>query len=113
MFEVLIAQFVTLAGVAAFIAAIVNVAKTFGLPDGKAPEVSASLSLVAFIALVALRVFRPDVDIQGLDKAAADAAVAVLYVLGFLVQMGLPARVHAFVKGVPVIGKSYSSEANG
>jgi hypothetical protein len=112
MFQELIVQFGTLAGVAALIAALVNVSKVFGLPDGDAPKVSAGLSLAAFIALVALKVFRPDVDVLALDKFSADAAVAVLYVLGFLVALGLPAKFHGFLAQarIPVLGKSYSVE---
>jgi len=113
MFSELIVQFSTLAGVAAFIAALVNVAKTFGLPDGSAPKVSAGLSLAAFVALVALKIFAPSVDVLGLDKWAAELGVMALYVLGFLVQIGLPAKFHEFLSNsrVPVIGKSYTQES--
>lgn len=110
MIQDLIIQFGTLAGVAALVAALVNVAKTFGLPDGSAPKLSAGLSLAAFIGLVALKVFAPSVDVLSLDKQAADFAVAALYVLGFIVQIGLPGKVHNFLSGsyIPFIGKSYT-----
>lgn len=113
MFNDLIIQFGTLVGVAALIAALVNVAKTLGIvPDGSAAKVSAGLSLAAFIGLVALKIFRPDVDVTGLDKIAADAAVATLYILGLVVQLGLPARFHGFLANsrVPLIGKSATAE---
>lgn len=112
MFEELIVQFGTLAGVAALIAALVNVAKTFGLPDGKAPQVSAVLSLLAFIALAGLKIFAPEISVEGLDEKAADFAVLVLYVLGVVVQMGLPAYIHKFLAeaSVPVLGKSFTRE---
>lgn len=112
MFEDLILQFGTLAGVAALVASLVSIAKSFGLPDGSAPKLSAGLSLVAFLALVALKFFAPDVDVDvaELDAQAADLAVAALYVLGFVVQMGLPAKFYEMFKsaGVPVLGKSLS-----
>jgi len=92
MLQELIVQFGTLAGVAALVAALVNVAKVFGLPDGSAPKLSAGLSLAAFAVLVGLKVFAPDVDVLALDAQAADFAVAALYVLGFIVQMGLPSN---------------------
>jgi hypothetical protein len=113
MFTDLIVQFSTLAGVAAFIAALVNVAKTFGLPDGYAPKVSAGFSLVAFIALVSLKIFKPEIDVTGLDKWAAELGVLVLYVLGLVAQLGLPAKFHEFLSNsrVPVVGKSYSLDA--
>ena len=85
-------------GFAALVAAFVNVAKVFGLPDGAAPRLSAFLSLAAFAVVVSLKIFRPEVDLAGVDALAADLAVAVLYVLGFLVQMGLPAYIHEFLK---------------
>lgn len=112
MFEQLIAQFVQLAGVAALIAALVNVAKVFGLPDGYAQNVSAGLSLLAFVAMVVTHLFAPSVDFALLDEKAADFAVGMLYVLGFLVQLGLPAKFHEFLASarVPVFGKSYSYE---
>jgi hypothetical protein len=115
MFEQIILQFVTLAGVAALIAALVNVFKVFGLPDGKAPEVSSALSLIAFVALASFRIFAPEISIEGLDAKAADLAGLVLYVLGFVVQMGLPARFHEWLAGgnVPVFGKSFSREKSG
>jgi hypothetical protein len=110
MFESLIVQFGTLVGVAALVAALVNVAKVFGLPDGYAPNLSAGLSLIAFIALVALKVFQPGTDVVMLDSKAADIAGLVLYVLGFVMQMGLPAQFHKLLSGggVPVIGTSQS-----
>ncbi len=110
MLQELIVQFGTLAGVAALVAALVNVAKVFGLPDGSAPKLSAGLSLAAFAVLVGLKVFAPDVDVLALDAQAADFAVAALYILGFIVQMGLPSKVHGFLSTslVPIIGKSHT-----
>ena len=113
MFQDLIVQFGTLAGVAALVAALVNVAKSFGLPDGYAPKVSGALSLLAFIGLVSLKVFAPQVDVTVIDKQAADVAVLALYILGFFVNIGLPAQFHAFLSNsrVPLIGKSYTIDA--
>jgi len=110
MFENLIVQFGTLAGVSALVAALVNIAKVFGLPDGYAPQVSAALSFTAFTALIALSVFAPQVDVIALDQQAADFTKLALYALGFFVAMGLPARFHELFKsgGVPLIGKSNS-----
>ena len=112
MFDTLIVQFGTLIGVAALIAALVNVAKTFGLPDGFAPNLSAGLSLLAFTALVALKIFEPEIDIAVLDGKAADVAGLVLYILGFIVQLGLPAQFHKLLSGgsVPLIGTSQPKE---
>jgi len=110
MFDQLIVQFAALIGVAALVAAIVNVAKVFGMPDGYAPHLSAGLSLVAFASLVGFKVFVPDVDLAALDSKAADIAVLILYVLGFVMQMGLPGQFHKLLSSgsVPIIGKSNS-----
>ena len=107
MFDSLIIQFVSLAGVAALIAALVNVGKVFGMiPDGKAQNVSATLSLAAFAIFVGLKLFAPEVNIDGLDAQAAQVAEAVLYILGFVVQIGLPGHVHRFLSKseVPLLG---------
>lgn len=110
MFSDLVIQFGTLAGVAALIAALVNIGKTLGLvPDGSAAKASAALSLVAFISLVVLNIFAPEVDVEGLDKQAGDLAVVALYILGLVVQLGLPVKFHYFLSDaeVPVVGKSH------
>ncbi len=114
LFQNLILQFGTLAGVAALIASLINVAKVFGLPDGSAPKVSAGLSLLAFVALVALNMFAPEVNVVDLDVQASDFSVVVMYILGFVVQLGLPAQFHKFLNKaeVPLIGVSHS-DANG
>lgn len=112
MFNDLIIQFGTLVGVAALIAAVVNICKSFGLPDGAAPKLSGSLSLSAFILLAGLKLFKPEVDVAGLDKTAADLAVGALYVLGLVVNLGLPSKFHALLSNarVPLIGKSFTND---
>ena len=110
MFEELIVQFAALAGVAALVAALVNILKTFGVvKDGDAQKWSAGFSLAAFVAFVALRLFKPEVNIDGLDTLAASISELALYILGFLVQIGLPAQVHRWLSDgeVPVIGYSH------
>lgn len=106
----LVIQFSSLVGIAACIAALVQIAKAFGLPNGAAGHLSAMLSLIAFIALAALKLFAPDVDIAGLDKQASDLAVFALYVLGFFVQMGLPSKIYGIWKdaSVPFLGYSHT-----
>ena len=113
MFENLIFQFANLAGVAALVAALVNILKNFGVvKDGDAQKWSAGFSLAAFIAFVALRLFAPEVDVEGMDAQASQIAELALYVLGFFLQMGLPVRVHEFLSRgrVPFIGYSFWAE---
>jgi hypothetical protein len=108
--EGLFASFLSLVGTAALIAAIVNVAKVFGLKDGYANSVSAVLSTIAFGVLVYLQVFAPEVDIYALDESAKKTAETLLYALGLAVQLGLPVRFHQwFVSGdVPFLGYSHT-----
>ena len=111
MFENLVFEFLQLVGVAALISALVNVGKAFGIvPDGAASNVSAGLSFTAFIAFVALKLFKPDVDFLVIDSQSKQIAEFTLYVLGFFIQMGLPAKFHQFLTGIPFFGYSFSEE---
>jgi hypothetical protein len=64
------------------------------------------LNLAAFVVLVALGIFRPDLSLSFLDGLAAKAATIALFVLGFLTQMTVPAPVNRafFNARVPVLG---------
>ena len=105
----LLPQFLALAGVASIIAAIVNSLKQLGfVKDGDAPTASLLLNLAGFILLVAFSVFKPDLDIAGLDAAAATIAQVLTLIVGFVVEFGLTKGAHQLLKGAPVIGKSYS-----
>jgi hypothetical protein len=109
--EQLLLQFLGLAGVAAFIAALVNACKYFGvIADGSAPKISLALSVLGFVALAVLKLFAPDVNIDGLSELAQKAADVIAYVLGFFAMVGLPARAHQFLKsaGVPILGFYFS-----
>jgi len=109
--EQLLQQFLGLGGVAAFIAAVVNAGKYFGIvADGSASKVSLVLSLLGFAGMVIAQLFAPTVDIAGLNGAAQKAAEVILYVLGLFSMLGLPALWHKGLKGagVPVVGTSYS-----
>jgi hypothetical protein len=110
-FAGLLAQFGALAGVSGLIAAFVNICKSIGwVKDGKAPTWSAGLSLLALATLFALGVFRPDVDIKGLDQQAANLANFSLVLFGYISQLGLAKLSHNALKGLPVVGKSHTPE---
>ena len=111
MFESLVAQFLLLLGVAALIGALINVGKKFlpqYFPDGSAPTWSLYLNVAAFAAFVALRIFVPDVDVAGLDSNAQAIADLLIYLLGFVSQIGGSKVANAALRGVPVIGYSHS-----
>ena len=103
-------QFAALAGVGAVIALVVNVLKTVGVVrDGQAQDFSLVLNLAGVAALVALRVFTPDLDVAGLDATAGKIAEAGVIVFGLVVQLYGSRLAHGAIRGVPVIGKSHSA----
>ena len=106
-------QFGGLLGVAAAIAAIINVLKVFGLvKDGDAGKWSAALNLVAIAALVAVGLFAPQIDFGQIDAQAQAFAEVVAIVLGYVVQIWGSQAVHEVLSHgrVPFIGKSYGLE---
>lgn len=114
--ENLLIQFLGLAGVSAFIAALINAGKYLCIvADDGAGKISLILSLVGFVAMSVLKLFAPDVDIAALDVEAAKAAEVILYVLGLFTMLGLPAKLHGWYKGagLPVIGYSHSKSVSG
>ncbi len=103
-------QFGQLAGIAACIAALVNVGKVFGLVrDGDAGRWFAALNLVALAVLVALRLFAPAVLISNVDEQAGAFAQILLIVLGYIVQLKSGVATHEALSRlrIPVIGKSF------
>jgi hypothetical protein len=107
----LLLQFGQLAGIAALLAALVNVGKWFGLvADGDAGKVFAMLNLIALSVLVALRIFAPAVLIADIDAQAAVLAQIVAVVLGYVVQLRVGMATHESLSRlrVPVIGMSYT-----
>lgn len=99
-----------LVGVAAAIAALINVGKTFGLvKDGDAGAWSAALNLIALAVLVALKLYRPDLDLEELDVQIGAFAQVVGLFLSWLVQIKFSTLTHKELSfaSVPVIGKSH------
>jgi len=104
-------QFAELAGVAALIAAVVNVLKAFGLvKDGTAGQWMAGLNLVALAVLVALHYFAPEIGLPEADAFAAKLAQILLIVLGYVLQLGVGQAAHGVMSSLdlPGIGYSYS-----
>jgi len=103
--------FASLIGISKLVAALVNILKLVGLVrDGAANKWAAGLNLVAFIALVAFGVFRPDLAMSILDGYAGQIAMVILFVLGFVVQITGSKSAHDDLKaaGVPLIGISHN-----
>jgi hypothetical protein len=106
--------FASLIGVSKLIAALINLLKTIGVvKDGTSAKWAAALNLLAFIALVLLGVFRPDLTTELLDGYAGQIAAILLFVLGFISQIVGSQSAHEALSDarVPLIGKSYSRDA--
>lgn len=102
-----------LAGVAAAIAALINVGKWAGLvKDGDAGKWSAGLNLVAIAALVVLKLYRPDLDLAQLDVEIGAFASVIGLLLSYLMQIRSSVGAHDILSRakIPVFGKSYTDD---
>lgn len=98
-----------LVGFPALLAAVINIAKHFGLPDGYATSVNFWAHVVVYVG-VAVAVFLGQVDIlPGIDASLGAVANVLIAILSFLVSIGVAKGVHnGLLRGLPLIGKSYS-----
>lgn len=106
----LLALFVTLGGVAALVAVVINILKVFGIvKDGTAGNWSLVLNGVAFVVMVALGMFAK-ITPEQFDAVAQQVATILIALLALLTQFGLTAKLHTVVAnaGIPLFGKSYS-----
>ena len=107
----IIALWLSLAGVGAFFALLINIGKTTGVvKDGQAQTWSAVLNLVGIVAVFVLKLVKPDLDWAFVDSQAQTLAEIGTLAFGFVLQLLAAKTTHIAVKGVPVIGKSYSFE---
>ena len=101
-------------GVAALLAIALNVLKQANLlKDGQADKFVKIATLVIALILFAAKLYKPDFDLMQFDGAAqllAKNIVVMLPIFMWIVQQVAP-RVHTVMRGVPVIGKSYSASA--
>lgn len=106
----LLLQYAGLAGMAALITFVINILKTFGLVrDDTAQNWSAALNLAGLIGLLALRVFQPDLDVEGLDAQVGQFVEVGIVVFGYVMQLLGSKLTHEITRGVTLIGKSHSS----
>jgi hypothetical protein len=100
--------------VGAVIAALVNILKTFKVvTDATAGRWFAGLNLVAIAGLVYLKLFQPDIAIEYVDAQAAVLAQILVFVLGYIVQLGSGLGAHSIFADLrlPYIGKSSPGNA--
>ena len=105
-------QWGSLVGVAAGIAVLINICKVMGLvKDGQSQTWSVVLNLVAMGALIGLKIFVPDMSIPEVDEKFLVVAQGLTILLGYIVQLGSSKVAYeGALKGVPLIGKSFSSK---
>ena len=111
MIVALTVQFVSLLGVAALIAVIVNILKVVGVvKKGTSAYWASGLGLVTFLVLVILGVFRPDLTVVFLDAVALKIATILTFLLGFVVQLSAAPLFHKALStgSIPIIGKKLS-----
>jgi len=109
----ILVQVGSLVGVSAAIAALINVGKQFGLvKDGQAGAYSAALNLVALAALVALKLYRPDILLEDADVQLSAFAQIVGLLLTLVTQIKVSSGTHATLSNaeVPVVGKSFAMD---
>lgn len=104
--------FAALVGFPAFLAAVINILKRFGLPDNTANTVNFWANIAAY-AGVAFLVFTGrlellggiDITLGGLAKLLAD----ILVILGgSLTSMAMARQYHSGLRGLPLVGTSHS-----
>lgn len=103
-------QFASLSGVAALIAAIINILKSLSIvKDGEAQVYSLVLNFLALAGLIGINVFSPMTDVAALDNYAAQLAELLLIIFAFTVQLGVSKLAHQIYKPIPIIGKSFTT----
>lgn len=103
--------FASLVGFPAFVAALANVAKYFGLlADGDAPKFVMWAHLAGFVAVAVAYFLGYAPVIAQIDAQLGSLATFLLTLIAFLSDLGLAKVFNAGLRGTPVIGKSYSQE---
>jgi hypothetical protein len=107
----------SLIGFPALLAVLINVAKTiklpngeYLLPDGYAPKVVLYANLLALVG-VGVALFTGNLPtLYAIDLQLGYAGSFVLTLAAFISQLGLAKGYNAILRGLPLVGKSYSME---
>jgi len=99
-----------MAGLGAFISALVNIGKVAGIvKNNTAKTWVAGLNLLAVIVIYALQVKGLEFQVAQVDATFAQLAQITLLVAQLMVQYGGSALWHQLLKGVALVGKSFSA----
>lgn len=111
MLEQVIVQVASLVGFAMLITLLINVAKFLGLvKDGQADKVSAGANLILILVVYGFKLFRPEFDFANVDPIVQEAATVGTLIFTYILQLYGSQLTHNTVKGLPIVGKSYSLE---
>ena len=102
--------FATLVGFPALVAAVVNVLKYVNvITDTQAPTAVSILTLAGFVG-VGIAYYTGNVPVlEGIDVKLGQVAMFLTTFLAFVIDLGLAKVAHIGLRGVPVIGRSFSA----
>lgn len=114
MFEPILVEFGALIGFAALASLLINVLKVFNVvKDGTADKWSAGFNLAGVLALLVVKQFFPELQVQPIDNLLGEIAVIGSYILSYVVMLLGSKLTYVAVKGLPVIGRSNSESGAG
>ena len=101
----------SLVGFASLFALLINIAKWLGwVQEGQAAKISAGANLVLVLVAYGFKLFNPEFDFLTIDPIIEEAATVGMFIFTYILQLFGSQFTHETVKGLPVIGKSFSLE---
>lgn len=114
MFEQVLVEFGALVGFAALASLLINVLKVFGVVhDGTADKWVAGFNLAGVLALLVIKQFFPELQVQPIDNLLGEIAIVGSYILSYVVMLLGSKLTYVAVRGLPVIGRSNSDYFQG
>ena len=111
MLEETVVQVAALVGFSMLITLLINVAKWIGwVKEGYADKVAAGANLILILVVYGFKLFKPEFDFMTLDPIVQEAATVGTLIFTYILQLFGGQLTHAVVRGLPVVGKSYSLE---
>lgn len=110
MFEQVLVEFGALVGFAALASLLINVLKVFGIvKDGTADKWVAGFNLAGVLALLVIKQFFPELQVQPVDNLLGEIAIVGSYILSYVVMLLGSKATYLAVKGLPLIGRSHGT----
>jgi hypothetical protein len=105
-------ELITLGALSALVMLMINIGKAVGLvKDGTADKWSMMLSLAVLVGAIVLKVFNPDLLASSIYETVNYIIYVAVVVFAFVgIQLPTAATIYEYVRGLPFIGYSYSSE---